>query len=57
MTIEEIVEKLGDNFDEVRQNMDGTYTCYLRDTRRYNEATFRKTMEVALNAHEETKKS
>jgi len=60
MTIEEIIEKLGDNFDEIRRTPEPTppeykFVCYLIDQRRFFGRTFREALENALKAHEETK--
>ena len=60
MLIEEIIEKLGDNFDEIRrtphsENPEYNFICYLIDTRRFSGRTIREALEKALKENEESK--
>ncbi len=50
MEIEGIIDKLGKNFDEIRQNVTGGFMLYLVDGRRFGHETFRGALEEALEA-------
>lgn len=53
MTIEQIIEALGDKFDEVRRSpMDGTFMAYLIDGRRRYGKDIREALENLLEDYE-----